>query len=104
VTPEELKTLLDGTGLPVAYHHWDEPPKAPYVTYLYAYSSDLMADDRNYVSVDNWQVELYTAVKDPASEALVEAKLEEAAIPYQKIETYLDSEGLYQILYQIRTM
>lgn len=109
MTPEALKTLLDGTNLPVAYHHWAAPPRGddgesvPYVVYLYAYSSDLMADDRNYADVSNWQVELYTAAKDPASEAAVEEVLKEARIPYVKTETYLETEDLFQTLYLIRT-
>jgi hypothetical protein len=103
MTLEDLKTLLETSGLRFAYHHWDAPPALPYGVYLYAYSSDLMADDCNYADVDNWQVELYSRGKDPTSEAAIEAVLKGAGIPYQKTETYLETEKLYQIVYLIRT-
>lgn len=104
MTPAALREILEGAGLPVAYHHWSAPPHPPYLVYLYAYSSDLMADGCNYADVSNWQVELYSKVKDPASEAAVEAVLKAAKLPYVKTETYLDTEDLFQILYLIHTM
>lgn len=103
MAPEELKQLLEQTGIPVTYNHWEQPPAPPYLVYLYSGSADLMADDCNYAGLDDWQVELYTPEKDPASEAKVETALKDARIPYQKTETYLDTERLYQILYLIRT-
>jgi hypothetical protein len=47
-------------------------------------------------------VELYTIKKDLQSETLVQNKLKELELPYSKIETYLDTEKLYQVIYEIR--
>ena len=96
-----LKTILDITGLPVAYHHFKTPPKPPYIVYLFAYSSNFGADNKVHKEIPNYQVELYTTIKDPASEKLVEDLFDANDIYWEKTETYIESEGLYQVLYEI---
>ena len=96
-----LFQLLKTTGLPVAYHHFTSPPSPPYVVYLFSYSSNFGADDKVYKAFKNFQVELYTKVKDTASEALIEDVFGANSIYWEKTETYIDSEGLYQVLYEI---
>jgi len=46
-------------------------------------------------------VELYTTNKDPAAEALIEGLFDANDIYWEKTEMYIDSEGLYQVLYEI---
>ena len=70
--------------------------------YLYSYSNDLIADNHNYKEISYFQIELYTTKKDLASEKLVEDKLKEIELPYSKIETWIDSEKLYQVIYEIQ--
>jgi len=96
-----LFTLLKSTGLPVAYHHFTSPPSPPYIVYLFAYSSNFGADNKVHSQADNYQVELYTKTKDPAAEALIEGLFDANEIYWDKTETYIESEGLYQILYEI---
>ena len=96
-----LFQLLKTTGLPVAYHHFVSPPSPPYVVYLFSYSSNFGADNKVYKVFKNFQVELYTKVKDTASEALIEDLFNVNSIYWEKTETYIDSEGLYQVLYEI---
>ena len=96
-----LFQLLKTTGLPVAYHHFTSPPSPPYVVYLFSYSSNFGADNKVHSQADNYQVELYTKTKDPTSEALIEGLLDAHEIYWDKTETYIDSEGLYQVLYEI---
>ena len=96
-----LFQLLRTTGLPVAYHHFTSAPNPPYVVYLFAYSSNLGADDRVCEKFKNFQVELYTPKKDLASEKLIEDMFNANDIYWEKTETYIDSEGLYQVLYEI---
>lgn len=96
-----LFALLKTTGLPVAYHHFNSPPSPPYIVYLFSYSSNFGADNRVHSQADNYQVELYTTKKDPASEKLVEDLFDTNDIYWDKTETYIDSEGLYQVLYEI---
>ncbi len=96
-----LFALLKTTGLPVAYNHFVSPPKPPYIAYLFSYSSNFGADDRVYKAGDNYQVELYTKIKDPTSEALIEGLFDANDIYWEKTETHIDSEGLFQVLYEI---
>ena len=96
-----LFTLLKSTGLPVAYHHFTSPPSPPYIVYLFAYSSNFGADNKVHSQADNYQVELYTKTKDPTSEALIEGLFDANDIYWDKTETYIESEGLYQVLYEI---
>jgi hypothetical protein len=96
-----LFALLKTTGLPVAYHHFTSPPTPPYIVYLFSYSSNFGADNKVHSQADNYQVELYTKTKDPTSEALIEGLFDANDIYWDKTETYVESEGLYQVLYEV---
>jgi len=96
-----LFTLLKTTDIPVAYHHFKTPPSPPYIVYLFAYSSNFGADNKVYKETPNYQVELYTTKKDPGSEKLIEDLFDANDIYWDKTETYLESEGLFQVLYEI---
>ena len=102
MTLEELYQALESIGLPVAYRAFKDPQNPPFLVYLFAYKSDLMAENQNYVEIDNFQVELYTENKDPTTEKLVENKLKELGLPYSKKETFVQSEGLFQLVYDIQ--
>jgi len=102
MTQAELFQALKAIGYPVAYSHFDSPPQPPYIVYLFAYSSDLMADNQNYVEVSNFQIELYTSKKDLMAERKVQDKLKELQLPYTKTETWIDSEKLFQVIYEIQ--
>lgn len=96
-----LFTLLKTINLPVAYHHFTSPPTPPYIVYLFSYSSNFGADNKVHSQADNYQVELYTKTKDPAAEALIEGLFDDNDIYWEKTETFIESEGLYQVLYEI---
>lgn len=103
----ELLVELKSLGLPVAYSHFtgigqNPVPPPPFITYQFAYSSDMIADNKNYLEISNFQVELYTSKKDLATEKKVQDKLKELNLPYSKVESWLDDEKLYQILYEIQ--
>lgn len=101
MTLEELKALLETTGLPVTYSAWPEKeaPPLPFVCYLEAYSNNFMADGEVYLPVSHVQVELYTAIKDMEAEDKVETAL--SSFVWEKTETYIETEKCYQILYEI---
>lgn len=97
---QEMRDL----GFPCTYHHYATPPEPPYTVVLYAYSDDMQADNHNYSEVGAYQLELYHTIKHPPSEKLIEGRLRELRLPYQKTEAYIESEGLYQIIYQVRLL
>ena len=103
----ELYQLLESIGLPLAYGEFKSTPELPapdppFLIYQFAYSGDLMADNRNYLEISNFQVELYTDIKDLAAEKLVQDALASAELPYSKTEIKLDDESMYQIIYEIQ--
>ena len=107
MTQAELKTHLKSLGFPVAYSHFETsentpPPKPPYITYMFSSSDDFIADNINYHSISNFTVELYTSLKEPITEELLENKLKELQFPYTKMESWVESDKLFQIAYEIQ--
>lgn len=101
MTLKDVKNMLEGTGLPVAYRAWPEAqaPPLPYICYLDAYSNNFPADGCAYLPIKHIQIELYTRLKEPMTEDKVEQAL--SSLFWEKTETYIDTEGCYQILYEI---
>ncbi|MGE7545066.1 hypothetical protein [Sporosarcina newyorkensis] len=102
MTLVELKKLLDATGFPVAYSHFKKAVPTPYICYLVTYSPNFHADNRTYQKINAIDIELYTDIKDPQSESIIESILDENEIPYDSIETYIESEQLFQKIYEVR--
>ncbi|MNJ40242.1 hypothetical protein D3C77_351320 [compost metagenome] len=102
MTLAELNTALRATGYPVAYSHFKSEVTPPYIAYLFAYSSDLIADNTNFLEIGNFQVELYTEIKDLTAEGKVQTVLKNLDLPYSKSETFIDDEKLFQIIYEIQ--
>lgn len=102
MTLVELKKLLDATGYPVAYSHFNEPKATPFITYLVTYSSNFHADNKVHKKIDNVDIELYTDKKDLQAEETLESLLDEKELPYDKVETFISEEKLYQIIYEVR--
>lgn len=102
MTQAELFNALKSTGLPVAYSSFTTAVSPPFITYQFSYSNDLEADNINYLEIGNFQVELYTKVKDLAAEKKVKDKFKELQMPYSKTEAWLDEEKLFQIIYEIQ--
>lgn len=101
MTLEEVKVLLETTGIPVTYRAWPEKeaPPMPYICYLAAYSSNFGADNVVYHPINHIQIELYTELKDPDTEDKVEQAL--SSLFWEKTEEYIDTERCYQIIYEI---
>jgi hypothetical protein len=91
-------------GLDCAYHKFNSPPPLPYTVVLYGTSEDLMADNHNYLDIGNYRLELYTAIKHPPSEKKIEDWLKASRIPYAKFEAFIESEKMFQVVYNIQLM
>lgn len=104
MTQAELFQALKTLGMPVAYGEFTQPTAPPFIVYQHAYSTGLMADNKNILDVGNFQVELYTKYKDPAKEKLVQDKLQEIELPYTKREFFIESENLRQVIYEIQLL
>ena len=82
MTYENVIEMLEEAGLPLAYDHFaeGESPDPPFLVFL--------------------NIELYTDVKDPETETQIEDILIAHDLPYEKSEVWIESEKLYEVLYQ----
>ena len=98
---DDIISLLKRVGLPFAYTHFaeGEAPGTPYICFMESASDNFSADGRAYAKISEFHIELYTDVKDPTTEQKLEAELDALSIFYNKQETYIESENLYQVLY-----
>lgn len=99
---EELLAVIKETGIPFAYDHFaeGESPDPPFICYLLPGSDNFAADGRVYYKINEVRIELYTDSKDLAVEEKLEDVLDTYGIFYNKSETWIDSEKLYEVLYQ----
>lgn len=102
MTLQELYSILKSTGFPVSYYHFKDSQKPPFICYFVSYSSNFDADNKVYQKIENAQIELYTDKKDLEAEKILEDLLDENEIPYETAETFIESEKLYQKIYEVR--
>lgn len=103
MTYAQIKQMVENTGFPYAYHHFaeGESPDPPFVVFLLPGSVNFAADDSVYVKGTEIDVELYTDEKDPEAEGQVEAALDAAGMYYEKLETWIESEKMYEVVYSM---
>ena len=101
MTYEEINDMMAEMGLPFAYHHFaeGESPEPPFICYLLLGSNNFSADGKVYYKINEVHIELYTDLKDLAVEQQLEDVLDEHGIFYNKSETWIESEKLYEVLY-----
>lgn len=107
MTPAELYQALKTLGLPVAYHHFVDTPEnpapiPPYIVYLEADSGAWGSDERNEIKRTVYLVELYTLRKDLEVQEKLESLFNEKGIKFGCIETFIESEKLFQAAYNIQ--
>lgn len=102
MTFEEISLMISIMGFPYAYLSFPigEAPNLPYIVYYYPSSNNISADDKVYKRVNALNIELYTPTKSFDAEGTVEAVLDANNVVWQKTETYIDSEHMYEVLYQ----
>lgn len=98
---EKLLQMLQEMQIPFAYHHFaeGEAVNPPFICYLLPGSNNFSADGKVYFKINEVRIELYTDLKDLAVEQQVEDVLDKYEIFYNKSETWIESEKLYEVLY-----
>ena len=99
---DDIYALLAATGMPVAYDHFaeGESPDPPFLCFLYPSADHFAADDGVFYKITVCHVELYTDRKTPNLETALETVLNQQNIFYDKTETWIESEQLYEVLYR----
>ena len=98
---DDLIKILNEMNLPYAYDHFaeNESPEPPFMVYLTAGNNNFSADGIAYFKLNEIHLELYTDFKDPKLEERIEAVLDRHGIFYDKTETWIESEKLYEVLF-----
>lgn len=102
MTFEETKSMIEETGLPVAYDHFaeGESPDPPFICFLFPGIDNLFADNTVFQKIDELNVELYTDRKDPDMETRIEDILNSHELPFEKSEVWIAEERMNEVLYQ----
>lgn len=102
---DTILEILKAIGIPFAYDHFaeGESPDPPFICYLAPSSDNFSADGKAYYKINQIHVELYTDYKDPSIEQRIEEAFDRASIFYNKTETWIASEKLYEVLYSFES-
>lgn len=106
MTEKEVLKMVKDMGFPAKYHHFEEgeSPDPPFLVYLYPGSNNFAADGVVYQGINQLDIELYADKKDLVAEKRVEAVLNEHGFFYEKTETYLESEKMFEVLYEMEVL
>lgn len=98
--------IAEGVPIPVAYYEFEQATAKgpPFICYYEAGSNDFIADNKNYQRIRPFIVELYTDKKDFALEKKVEDTFIANEIVFTKSETYLSSERMFLISYDMEVV
>ena len=102
MTYDGITNMLKEAGLPLAYDHFaeGESPEPPFLIFLFPGSDNMFADNGVYFKISQLNMELYTDKKDPELEEKLEDILTAHEIPWEKSEVWIESEKMYEVLYQ----
>ncbi|PWM29656.1 MAG: hypothetical protein DBX48_00615 [Limosilactobacillus fermentum] len=100
---QDLVSGLKEMEFQVAYSHFaeGEVPKCPYIVVQGMGSDNFSADGIVYHEVEDTNIELYCDKKDLEVEKKISDFLTENKIYYEKTETYIESEKLIQVVFEI---
>ena len=78
-----------------------DAPDLPFICYMATDTNNLAADCKVYQVVQDVDIELYTETKDVVAEQMVENALNDAMIPWEKSEDYLEDQQCFMITYEV---
>lgn len=104
MTLEDVKELLQRSGLPVAYLKWPDgpgeppPPPLPYLIFYEDSDTSMYADGGTYYVTRSIVVELYSKLREPETEARLETLMQ--GLHWKRTgEQYLDTEHMTMCSY-----
>lgn len=103
MSKNEMEAMLDEIGIPYSYHHFEveDAVAPPFICWLTQGSSNFAADGEVYFQSAKLAIELYTDEKDFEKEEQVEQILLMHGIFWSKTELYIESERMYEVLYEM---
>ena len=99
---DRLLKIIEDIGLSFAYSHFaeGESPNPPFMVYLFPKNKHFGADGVVFYKNTQIDLELYTDKKDLKLEEKIEEILDREEIYYEKSEVWIESERLYEVLYE----
>ena len=106
MTYEQIADMMTDIGLPFTYYSFpeNEAPQLPYIVYYYPGTQNFPADNKVYQINQTLNIELYTRSKSFDYEAAVETVLEANGLVWDKTESYIDTEHMYEVLYELEVL
>lgn len=106
MTYQEVNQMVESFGLPYAYYQFPEGTEqpCPFICFFYGNSDDLYADNINYQGIVPLNIELYTSTRDLTLEAAIEEFLNDNGLSYYKEPSYIDTEKMWQIAYEMEVI
>lgn len=104
MTFEEINEIVKSFGMPSAYYQFDangDDQQLPFVVFYFPNSDNFSADNIVWKNIEQLNIEFYSANKDFAKEKEIEDILNENGLFWDKSESYIDSENMYEVLYQM---
>lgn len=103
MTQEEIEKMLDQIQVPYRYFLFEEREavEPPFIVWYLPDSNNFSADGRVYFRIDKMNLELYTDQKDFELEKRVEQVLSGVGLYWNKTESFLDEELMYEVLYEM---
>ena len=103
MTKEVVEAILDEVGIGYAYHQFEleDAIAPPFICWLVPGCDNFAADGKVFFSANEVHIELYTDQKDFELERRVEKVLEQREIYWEKSEEYIESEKMYEVLYEL---
>ena len=101
MTKADIKTMLDGLGVPTAYYQFPDGTDItpPFLVWFYPDSDNLFADNTVYGTIEQLHIELYSDEKDFELEGKLETILNDNSLPYHRSEVYVSGEQLFETIY-----
>lgn len=100
---EEIEKMMEEIGIPASYHHFEveEAINPPFICWIIPGSDNFAADGNTFYEISLLNVELYTDQKDIEMEKQVEKVFDINGLFWNKTETYIESENMYEVLYEL---
>ncbi len=103
---EKIEKMLDLAGIPYEYFKFEENCgiAPPFMVWYFPESNNFSADGKVYAKICTLNIELYTDEKNETLENVVETALDGQGLFWNKQESYISDEELYEVLYQMEVM
>lgn len=101
-TYQGIATMIASLEIPYAYYQFPEGTEqaTPFICFYFSDTTGFYADNVNFARQTTLVIELYTDEKRFDIESKVEKLLNDNELPYQRYESYIDSEQMLMQTYE----